>query len=137
MFSYMMHSGSIGAAALSNTATVPLNSSNLHFDYGKSAIDVAQRFSFSGSYKLPFGKGMYFGRDAAGVEDVLIGGWQVNLIVTIKSGFPVNPTRVFNKSKNMNNNAPDRPSFGAGYTGQNLSRGPSIGCTGVPAGTPL
>jgi hypothetical protein len=56
--------------------------------YRSSAgIDTGHRFVGSYSFELPFGKGKRF-LNAAGIENVLLGGWQVNGITTFSLGTP-------------------------------------------------
>jgi hypothetical protein len=51
--------------------------------------DVPNRFSMSGFYELPFGKGQYFGSHASKWVDAIIGGWQIEGTYTYQSGFPI------------------------------------------------
>lgn len=51
--------------------------------------DVPHRFSMSGFYELPFGKGQRFGSDASRWVDVIIGGWQIEGTFVYQSGFPL------------------------------------------------
>lgn len=52
--------------------------------------DFPHRFVWSGVYELPFGRGRKFGGSAAGVVNMLIGGWQTNAIYTYQSGQALN-----------------------------------------------
>lgn len=54
---------------------------------GNSGFDYRHRFTSSVVYDLPFGKGRQF-LDQGEVVDKIIGGWQVNFIVTAQSGQP-------------------------------------------------
>ncbi len=58
-------------------------------NYGNSSQDERHIFSSSFVYSLPFGKGQRFGGNANHVLDLLIGGWQVNNIVQLSTGQPV------------------------------------------------
>jgi hypothetical protein len=49
-----------------------------------------QRLSVANIYKLPVGRGQRFGGNMGKVADFFIGGWQTQLILTGKSGLPVN-----------------------------------------------
>ena len=51
--------------------------------------DRPQRFVFSGSYDLPFGKGKRIGGGAGPWLNRAIGGWKTNVIYTIQPGGPV------------------------------------------------
>ncbi len=58
-------------------------------NYGNSSQDERHIFSSSFVYNLPFGKGQRFGGSANHVLDLLIGGWQLNDIVQLSTGQPV------------------------------------------------
>ena len=58
-------------------------------DYGLSSVDTPHRFTLSGTYELPFGRGRAFLGGANGFVDRIVGGWQLNAIVTYQSGFPL------------------------------------------------
>jgi len=51
--------------------------------------DSPHRFSFSGIYALPFGKGRKFLTSATRLVNALAGGWQVQGVYQMQSGFPV------------------------------------------------
>jgi len=55
-------------------------------------FDIPQSFSASWGYALPFGKGKKFGADMGGVGNALLGGWQIQGILTVHSGRPFTPT---------------------------------------------
>ncbi|MBL8174299.1 MAG: carboxypeptidase regulatory-like domain-containing protein [Bryobacterales bacterium] len=54
-----------------------------------SAQDVSQRFVTSVNYELPFGKGRAFLNDMHRGLDVMLGGWQVNGIITFQTAIPL------------------------------------------------
>jgi len=57
-----------------------------------SDADVAHRFVIGTVYDLPFGRGRRFGRDASRIAQAVLGGWQVNGIITYQSGLPLRLT---------------------------------------------
>ena len=61
---------------------------NLRADYGPNSYDVTHRFVFSAIWELPFGRGKRFGSGMPAVADGILGGWQVNTIYQVQSGFP-------------------------------------------------
>jgi Carboxypeptidase regulatory-like domain len=65
-----------------------------NYDYGPCVQDVRQRFTFTGTYELPFGRGKRF-LDTAGSMDKVVGGWKGSLVFVAQSGLPVflNATR--------------------------------------------
>ena len=58
---------------------------------GLSDFHRAHQFNGSFNYELPFGRGRGFFSDASGLVQTLIGGWQLNGIVTVLSGRPFTP----------------------------------------------
>jgi len=58
--------------------------------YRVAGEDRPQRFVFSGSYELPFGKGKAVLGDVGAWGNRLVGGWQLNTIYSLQSGAPVN-----------------------------------------------
>jgi hypothetical protein len=60
---------------------------NVNADKSVSAYDVTQVFSASVVYEVPFGKGKALSSGNRAV-DALIGNWQVNTIVSLRSGIP-------------------------------------------------
>jgi Carboxypeptidase regulatory-like domain len=61
---------------------------NLRGARGPCAQDARQRYSLSGIYALPFGKGKQFLSGISRAGDTLLGGWQFNGILTLRSGQP-------------------------------------------------
>ncbi len=60
-------------------------------DRGNSGFDIRHRFTHSMNYELPFGKGRKFNITNK-FADVIVGGWQGNLIFTWQTGLPYTPT---------------------------------------------
>jgi hypothetical protein len=58
--------------------------------YGIDGSDRPFLFSVGGVYKLPIGKGGMLFNHANGALDEIVGGWQINWIVSDQSGTPVN-----------------------------------------------
>jgi hypothetical protein len=54
--------------------------------------DLTHHFVASAVYDLPFGKGKSFGSHWNRALDAALGGWSVGSIMTVSSGFPLNPT---------------------------------------------
>jgi len=63
-----------------------------------STQDVPQRFVFSGNYDLPFGKGRRMLSGMRPAAEVIIGGWQMNGILTFQKGTPVLITQNVNNT---------------------------------------
>jgi Carboxypeptidase regulatory-like domain/TonB-dependent Receptor Plug Domain/TonB dependent receptor len=62
---------------------------NKKADKGLAAHHHKFRFVSSFIYELPLGKGKRLVGNAGGIVDHLIGGWQLNGIVSLQSGFPI------------------------------------------------
>ncbi len=58
---------------------------NLKFERGDSDFDVRHNFNLSALYELPFGK------TGSRLRKALLGGYQINTIITVHSGFPWTP----------------------------------------------
>ena len=65
----------------------PAHPFDLDFDKGNSVLDIRHLLSASGIIDLPFGKGKQY-MDKGGAVNALLGGWQTNVIVSARSGFP-------------------------------------------------
>ena len=102
-----------GTQAVSNPSAV-MDPEDRMRDYGLSAFDVRNRFSFSSTYELPFGSGRTFLNGATGLADKLVSGWQLNAIIGLQDGFPFTPLLGFNQSRDGNTNFPDRPDIAPG-----------------------
>ena len=62
---------------------------NRRGDRSVSANDISQIFVLSYVYELPFGKGKRFGSHWNRPVDAVLGGWQLNGIVTLQTGLPL------------------------------------------------
>jgi hypothetical protein len=69
-----------------------------HLDWSLSQINLANSFTGSVIYDLPFGRGKQFGSDWNNVTNTLLGGYQLTLIERISSGFPVPLINTSNQS---------------------------------------
>jgi hypothetical protein len=69
-----------------------LNNADIRRDRGRSEFDVDHRLVSSFVYELPIGRGKKFGSGMNKAADLILGGWQVNAIVTFQRGFPMSIT---------------------------------------------
>jgi hypothetical protein len=69
-----------------------LNNHDVRRDRGRSEFDVDHRLVNSFVYEVPVGRGRKYLGDTNRFVDALIGGWQLNGIVTFQSGFPMTIT---------------------------------------------
>ncbi len=111
-----MNSGLTGAQA-QNQSQMIMQFTNPRRDWGPSALNPAQQLSISGRYELPFGAGKSWVSNAHGVASKIAGGWQVNEIVTLLSGFPFTPVIGSNRSGDGDTRNPDRPSLNPSFSG--------------------
>jgi hypothetical protein len=111
-----MNSALTGAQA-NNQPQMIMNRNNLRGDWGLSALNVTAQSSISASYELPFGKGKPMLNSAGGLAQFLVGGWQLNGIATLLSGFPITPQVGSNRSGDGDTRNPDRPSLNPGFSG--------------------
>ena len=89
-------SKSIDTASSTNNSTTgtqkfPQDVRNFVSEKALSDFDRRHQFTGSFNYELPVGKGRKFLSDANGLTNALLGGWQINGIVSILSGRPFTP----------------------------------------------
>jgi hypothetical protein len=111
-----MNSGLTGAQS-QNQSQMIMDRNDLRRDWGRSALNVTSQASMSARYELPLGHGKHWMNSAAGLEEKLIGGWQLNGITTLLSGFPFTPVIGANRSGDGDTRNPDRPSLNPSFTG--------------------
>lgn len=104
-------SKSLALAQCGDFATACIqNPFNLRSDYGPTVLDIPKIFTFNGAYELPFGKGKQY--LTTGPASKILGGWQLNGIVAIRSGVPLNPGNGLNKDvANVGSGANERVNF--------------------------
>jgi hypothetical protein len=100
---------SLNATAAGNAPGLVSNPFDLRADYGRATYDVRNLGVISATYDLPFGYGQRYLRHASGVQNAIVGGWTVNSIVTLQSGFPFTPELSYNPSNNGDTKNPVRP----------------------------
>ena len=66
-----------------------LDNHNFRRDYGLSDFNVDHRLVTSFVYELPVGRGKRYLADIPAVANHILGGWQINAIVTFQDGFPM------------------------------------------------
>ncbi len=113
-----MNSAPTGAQA-SNEAQMIMDRNDLQMDWGPAAFNAAAQSSISGSYELPFA------RSGHGLASRLIGGWQLNGIATLLSGFPITPQAGSNVSGDGDTRNPDRPSLNPAFSGPVITGNPN------------
>lgn len=71
----------------------PQDPNNLRAEVASSDFDIRHNFVFSGLYRIPVGTGQAFFSNWGRTSELLLGGWQLNSIVVMHTGSPVNVVR--------------------------------------------
>jgi hypothetical protein len=66
----------------------PQNQYDFAADYSSSSFDVTHNFVGSFTANLPFGRGKHYLGNSSRPLDALLGGWQVNGIISLRTGLP-------------------------------------------------
>lgn len=69
---------------------LPQDPRNLRAEWASSDDDVRHNMVFSGLYRLPIGQGQRFLNSWSHPMELALGGWQINSILTMRSGTPIN-----------------------------------------------
>lgn len=93
----------------------PQDAYDLRADRGVSGFHIPHIFSLNFIYQFP--------SPAAGASRALLGGWQLNSIITAQSGSPFNPIIGFNNSRDGKEDNIERPSWAAGANSENAVTG--------------
>jgi hypothetical protein len=84
-----------GIVAFRTVGTLSLQDNyNLHAERSISSFDRTHNVVVTGLYDLPFGKGKRFA--SGGLASALLGGWQTNAILRVRSGIPLTMATVQN-----------------------------------------
>src|SRR5262245_11414628 len=90
-FSRALDSGSNTNNSTTGSQRNPQDIRNFAADKGPADFHRAHQFSSSFNYELPFGRGRAFLPDNRGIGEALLGGWQINGVLTLLSGRPFTP----------------------------------------------
>jgi hypothetical protein len=121
----MDNGDSLNATAANNAVALLSNPYNSMADWGPATYDVRHAASVSAIYALPFGRGRRFLDNLGGAANAIIGGWTLNSIVTLQSGFPFTPQLSYNPSNNGDSRNPVRPFLNPAFTGPVVTGRPS------------
>jgi hypothetical protein len=108
---------SLNATAAANAPGLVSNPFNLRADYGLATYDVRHIGVINGIYELPFGRGRPLASNLQSWSNAIVGGWSVNNILTVQSGFPFTPQLSYNPSNNGDTRNPVRPFINPAFTG--------------------
>jgi hypothetical protein len=67
----------------------PISNTNYGTAYSSASWDIRHSLTTSFNYELPFGKGKQFGGGMGRALDTIVGGWQANGILTLRTGQPL------------------------------------------------
>ena len=112
-------------AQAANQPQMVMDRNDLKRDWGPSALNVTHQASFSAHYDLPFGKGQRWMGNASTNANKIVGGWQLNEITTLLSGFPFTPQIGANISGDGDTRNPDRPNLNPAFTGPVVTGNPN------------
>jgi hypothetical protein len=110
---------SLNATTSGGEPALASNPFDLGADRGLANYNVKNVASISVVYNLPFG------RNASGLNKTLIGGWNLNSIVTLQGGFPFTPQLSYNPSNNGDSRNPVRPYVNPAFTGSVIEGNPN------------
>jgi Carboxypeptidase regulatory-like domain len=88
----------------------PALGGNLGYERTYSPFNTPQNLAMSGSYALPVGRGQKYMANSSRFVDAVLGGWQIQTIIVLRSGTPYTPvvssdvanTGVGNQRPNLN-----------------------------------
>ncbi|RZU40724.1 TonB-dependent receptor [Edaphobacter modestus] len=83
---------------------------NTAYEYALSPYDTPHNLAISGSYALPVGHGRKYANNTNGFVNTIIGGWQAQTILVVRSGTPFTPVV-----------SPDRANTGVALQRPNLN----------------
>lgn len=100
---------SLNSTIAGNAPGTVSNAYDVKADWGPATFNVTNIGVASAVYALPFGHGKRFGSGMQGFANGVAGGWSVDSILTLQSGFPLTPQLSYNPSNNGDTRNPVRP----------------------------
>jgi hypothetical protein len=67
----------------------PISQTNFATAYSSASWDIRHSFTTSFNYELPVGHGRKFAANVNRFGDLFVGGWQINGILTLRTGVPI------------------------------------------------
>lgn len=108
---------SLNQTTAGNAPGLVSNPYNLRADWGLATFDVRNAGVITSTYDLPVGHGRRLLSREGALANAIVGGWTVNSIVTLQSGFPFTPQLSYNPSNNGDTRNPVRPFLNPAFTG--------------------
>jgi hypothetical protein len=109
---------SLNGTASGNAPGLVENPADIRADWGPATYDVRSAAVIDGVYQLPFGRYRKFEANSGRAVNAAIGGWTVNSIVSLQSGFPFTPQLSYNPSNNGDTKNPVRPFVNPAFHGR-------------------
>jgi hypothetical protein len=81
-----------------DTSTPTSYQQSIRSEYSRAINDIPVRYTITGSYDLPFGRGKKFLGGAGRLVDMAVGGWTFNDVTIIQEGMPIPVTQVNNNA---------------------------------------
>ena len=108
---------SLNATAAANAVALLSNPYVPRADWGLATYDVRNIRVVTATYELPFGRGRKFLGSEGGTLGQAVGGWTLNSIVTVQSGFPFTPLLGYNPSNDGDTRNPVRAFLNPAFQG--------------------
>ncbi len=108
---------SVNGTTAGNAPGLVSNPYDIKADWGPATYDVRNIGVVSVVYDLPFGAGKRYGGGLRGLGGAIAGGWSINSILTLQSGFPFTAQLSYNPSNNGDTRNPVRPFNNPNFTG--------------------
>jgi hypothetical protein len=93
--------------AMGNTDAAAKSPYDLRDSYGPLSFDVRRHFTSAFVYELPVGKGKRFLDGISPAANQVIGGWQLDSIITLQGGLRGTPSLSYSLGKTTTNSRPD------------------------------
>jgi outer membrane receptor protein involved in Fe transport len=92
VWSKLLDTGGVGNGARFTDPTNAEDVSNYEDEYSYSTLDVPHRFTLSGTYELPIGRGKLIGKNWSKLTDAFLGGFQISGSGVYQTGAPLTIT---------------------------------------------
>ena len=115
---------SLNQTAAASAPGLLSNPYDIKADWGLATFDVRNLAVMSAVYDLPFGTGRKFSSGDSRFMNAIVGGWSVDSIVTLQSGFPFTPQLSYNPSNDGDTRNPVRPFLNPNFTGAVVTGNP-------------
>jgi hypothetical protein len=119
-----------GGTLTASTSAYIQNLYNRQSEWGPCFVDLTHVITAHLTYDLPIGRGRTFGKNMGKAADAVVGGWQLNSIVSLHGGFPLTETATDASGTNARSaraNCVSAPAILGETVDASLANSPSIG----------